>query len=103
MLGVLTGFAVIIDRGAWRNLHWEFHSTLARGCENELALTTLQSCQEVIASEMESAFNKTNLPQLQREHAAIFAAIESGDADLASELVSEHIASRNDLPRQPPV
>jgi GntR family transcriptional repressor for pyruvate dehydrogenase complex len=91
-----------ITRATWRRLHWQFHATLIEGCPNELALTTLRACQEVIASEMQVAFARTNIAHLQSEHLEIYEAIAAGEPARASRLVGEHIARRHQLTRHSP-
>lgn len=91
-----------IDRNTWRKLHWQFHATLIEGCPNELALTTLRACQEVIASEMQVAFARTNIAQLRGEHRDIYQAIADAEPERAARLVTEHIARRHRLTRAAP-
>ncbi|HEY0119729.1 MAG TPA: FadR/GntR family transcriptional regulator [Cellulomonas sp.] len=88
-----------IDEATWTSLHAQFHATLIEGCPNELALTVLRACQEVIEGEMKIAFVRTTIAQLQVEHREIYEAIAGGDPDRASQLVAEHIARRHSLTR----
>ena len=75
-----------------------FHTALARACGNELATLVLEGCRtSILRTMVEVTVAAGDWPamrdRLRREHRGIHQAIGAGDADLASQLVEEHLRS----------
>ncbi|MGH3384760.1 MAG: FadR/GntR family transcriptional regulator [Nocardioidaceae bacterium] len=85
-----------LDRSTFHDLDTEFHIALARGSDNALLADLMTALRDAVRRPMTEAFdNEANwaerVDDLIREHAEIFAAVESGDADLAAALTQQHI------------
>lgn len=85
-----------LDRSTFHDLDTEFHIALARGSDNALLADLMTALRDAVRRPMTEAFdNEANwaerVDDLIREHTEIFAAVESGDADLAATLTQQHI------------
>ncbi|GAB3127253.1 FCD domain-containing protein [Tsukamurella serpentis] len=84
------------DRAAFNDADTAFHTAIAEACGNRLVTTVTVAIRNALRSGILAAFEDiddwTELTcVLQSEHRQILAAIESGEAERASELAEAHI------------
>lgn len=84
------------DLERFNDLDVDFHLGLARAAGNEAVSLVLEVLRGSIAGHLRSHLDRLHLPnavlrQLWTEHRGIVAAIDAGDAELASERMTAHI------------
>jgi DNA-binding GntR family transcriptional regulator len=80
------------DREGYRTLNFEFHDAVYRGAHNEFLSATTIGIRQRIAPFRRAQFAiQDRLAKSHAEHAAILAAILSGDASTASEVMRTHV------------
>jgi len=80
------------DKESYRTLNFEFHDAVYRGAHNEFLSTTTIGIRQRIAPFRRAQFAiQDRLAKSHAEHEAILAAILSGDASTASEVMRAHV------------
>ena len=89
------------DRAAFNDADTAFHTAIAEACGNRLVTAVTVAIRNALRAGILVAFEEIDdfaalAAVLQREHRAILAAIESGEADRAADLMEAHIRGAYD-------